>query len=80
MNGGAGFFFFSCAAIVTTLNGTGSGRAALTSSTSEEVSSPAGLAAGMSETMNPSRADALVAELADKVASQMEKDGLLVEQ
>ena len=33
--------------------------------------------AGMSETMNPSRADELVRELADKVASQMEKEGLL---
>ena len=33
--------------------------------------------AGMSETMNPSRADELVRELAGKVASQMEKEGLL---
>jgi hypothetical protein len=36
--------------------------------------------AGMSETMNPSRADALVSELAGRVASEMEKDGLLVAQ
>jgi len=33
--------------------------------------------AGMSETMNPSKADALVTELAGHVASEMEKDGLL---
>ena len=35
--------------------------------------------AGMSETMKPSRADALVSELAGRVASEMEKDGLLVD-
>jgi hypothetical protein len=33
--------------------------------------------AGMSETINPSRADALVRELADRVAGQLEKEGLL---
>jgi hypothetical protein len=33
--------------------------------------------AGMSETINPSRADALVRELAGKVAGQLEKEGLL---
>jgi hypothetical protein len=33
--------------------------------------------AGMSETLNPSRSDQLVRELAGKVASQLEKEGLL---
>ena len=33
--------------------------------------------AGMSDTINPSRADELVRELAGKVAGQLEKDGLL---
>jgi hypothetical protein len=34
--------------------------------------------AGMSETVNPARADALVTELAERVADEMQKDGLLV--